>query len=106
MDVADSKDADAPKPVFRILTDLENSERAQDEQQQQQQQQATPVVQHYVSFAKDLSNAPNNYPDVAVVTKTLPPKVPSAETDPFLATLKDIKIDIDEMKVVAQAKDS
>ncbi|XP_050090556.1 mucin-5AC-like [Anopheles aquasalis] len=109
VDVADSKDADAPKPVFRILTDLENSERAQDEQQQQQQQlkqQPTPVVQHYVSFAKDLSNAPNNHPDVAVVTKTLPPKVPSTETDPFLATLKDIKIDIDEMKVVVQAKDS
>uniref|UniRef100_A0A2M4BF76 Putative mucin-5ac n=1 Tax=Anopheles marajoara TaxID=58244 RepID=A0A2M4BF76_9DIPT len=117
VDVADSKDADAPKPVFRILTDLENSERAQDEQQQQQQekqqqqqqqkqQQPTPVVQYYVSFAKDLSNAPNNHPDVAVVTKTVAPKVSSTETDPFLATLKDIKIDIDEMKVVVQAKDS
>uniref|UniRef100_A0A2M3YYG0 Putative mucin-5ac n=1 Tax=Anopheles braziliensis TaxID=58242 RepID=A0A2M3YYG0_9DIPT len=110
VDVADSKDADAPKPVFRILTDLENSERAQDEQQQQQkqqkQQQPTPATQHYVSFAKDLSNAPNNHPDVAVVTKTVQPKGPTTETDPFLATLKDIKIDIDEMKVVVQAKDS
>uniref|UniRef100_A0A2M4A0U9 Putative proteoglycan 4 n=1 Tax=Anopheles triannulatus TaxID=58253 RepID=A0A2M4A0U9_9DIPT len=104
VDVADSNDADAPKPVFRILTDLENSEREQD--QQQQQQQHTPVVQQYVSFAKDLSNAPNKHPDVAVVKKTLPPKESTTETDPFLATLKDIKIDIDEMKVVVQAKNS
>uniref|UniRef100_A0A182MY82 WH2 domain-containing protein n=1 Tax=Anopheles dirus TaxID=7168 RepID=A0A182MY82_9DIPT len=92
VDVPDTK-TDTVKPVFRILTDLERMEQQQEEQTNQRQ---------YVSFAKDLSNAPNNHPDVAVVTKTV---APSAPVDPFLTTLKDIKIDIGEMKVV-NAKNS
>ncbi|XP_058066572.1 proteoglycan 4-like [Anopheles bellator] len=86
-DVPDSKTDGASKPVFRILTDLEKLEQEADPPRQQQ----------YVSFAKDLSKAPNNYPDVVVVTKTVTSPAPA---DPFLATLKDIKIDIGEMKVV------
>uniref|UniRef100_A0A182Q534 WH2 domain-containing protein n=1 Tax=Anopheles farauti TaxID=69004 RepID=A0A182Q534_9DIPT len=106
VDVSDTK-VDAVKPVFRILTDLEKMEQQQQEEEQQQQQQqqtnqqaatrTQPSQQQYVSFAKDLSNAPNNHPDVAVVKKTVPASAPA---DPFLSTLKDIKIDIGEMKVV------
>ncbi|XP_052872891.1 proteoglycan 4-like [Anopheles cruzii] len=99
-DVPDSKTDGAVKPVFRILTDLEKFEQEQDPPQQQQ----PPNGQQYVSFAKDLSKAPNNYPDVVIVTKTVP-NTSQAPVDPFLATLKDIKIDIGEMKVV-NAKDS
>ncbi|XP_052902562.1 mucin-12-like [Anopheles moucheti] len=93
------------KPVFRILTDLEKMEQQDDNsrQPQQQQQQTSQVVasqpqQTYVSFAKDLSNAPNNHPDLVAVTK--PSTSSNAPTDPFLANLKDIKIDISEMKIV------
>uniref|UniRef100_A0A182WEB1 WH2 domain-containing protein n=1 Tax=Anopheles minimus TaxID=112268 RepID=A0A182WEB1_9DIPT len=105
VDVSDMKD-DYVKPVFRILTDLEKMEQQDDvnsRRQQQQQQQASQVAsnppqQTYVSFAKDLSSAPNNHPDVVVVTK--PSNSTTAPTDPFLANLKDIKIDISEMKIV------
>uniref|UniRef100_A0A182YA90 Uncharacterized protein n=1 Tax=Anopheles stephensi TaxID=30069 RepID=A0A182YA90_ANOST len=91
------------KPVFRILTDLERMEQQQDDNGHQRPGQSAQVAanapqQPYVSFAKDLSNAPNNHPDVIVVTK--PSTSTSAPTDPFLANLKDIKIDIGEMKIV------
>ncbi|XP_053659903.1 mucin-12-like [Anopheles marshallii] len=92
------------KPVFRILTDLEKMEQQDDNsRRQQQQQQASQVVasqpqQTYVSFAKDLSNAPNNHPDLVAVTK--PSTSSNVPSDPFLANLKDIKIDISEMKIV------
>ncbi|KFB51172.1 AGAP010641-PA-like protein [Anopheles sinensis] len=98
VDVPDSR-SDTVKPVFRILTDLEQAESEQD----QREQRSAGGQQQYVSFAKDLSNAPNNHPDVAVVTKTV--IKPSEPSDPFLATLKDIKIDIGEMKIV-NAKDA
>uniref|UniRef100_A0A182PBW5 WH2 domain-containing protein n=1 Tax=Anopheles epiroticus TaxID=199890 RepID=A0A182PBW5_9DIPT len=109
VDVADSKNSDSAKPVFRILTDLEKMEQQADGNDHQQQ--ANPSVmtgptpqqqpQSFVSFAKDLSNAPNNHPDVVVVTKTVPSAAP---TDPFLANLKDIKIDISEMKIILQLR--
>ncbi|XP_053679199.1 mucin-12-like [Anopheles nili] len=103
VDVSDSK-SDTIKPVFRILTDLERMEQEQEQQQQGNRRPSQVAVsdnqqqQQYVSFAKDLANAPNNHPDMVVVTKT----IPNSETslDPFLTNLKDIKIDIDEMKVV------
>lgn len=101
MDVPDAK-GESVKPVFRILTDLEKMEQ-QDDSNHQRTGQAGQVVtsapqQSYVSFARDLSNAPNNHPDVIVVTK--PSTSTSAPTDPFLENLKDIKIDIGEMKIV------
>uniref|UniRef100_A0A182V248 WH2 domain-containing protein n=1 Tax=Anopheles merus TaxID=30066 RepID=A0A182V248_ANOME len=99
VDVADSK-TDSAKPVFRILTDLEKMEQQADEGNQTVV--TGPSQQAYVSFAKDLANAPNNHPDVVVVTKT---SSSTAPTDPFLANLKDIKIDISEMKIV-NAKNS
>uniref|UniRef100_A0A182JUB3 WH2 domain-containing protein n=1 Tax=Anopheles christyi TaxID=43041 RepID=A0A182JUB3_9DIPT len=96
VDVADSK-SDSTKPVFRILTDLERMEQQADDNNR------TVVTgqpqQPYVSFAKDLSNAPNNHPDVIVVTKTSASSS-TGPTDPFLSNLKDIKIDISEMKIV------
>uniref|UniRef100_A0A182TTN1 WH2 domain-containing protein n=1 Tax=Anopheles melas TaxID=34690 RepID=A0A182TTN1_9DIPT len=94
VDVADSK-TDSAKPVFRILTDLEKMEQQADEGNQTVV--TGPSQQAYVSFAKDLANAPNNHPDVVVVTKT---SSSTAPTNPFLANLKDIKIDISEMKIV------
>uniref|UniRef100_A0A182ILN4 Uncharacterized protein n=1 Tax=Anopheles atroparvus TaxID=41427 RepID=A0A182ILN4_ANOAO len=104
VDVPDSR-ADTVKPVFRILTDLEKMETEQEQREQGNTQRSANggQQQQYVSFAKDLSNAPNNHPDVAVVTKTI--VKPSASNDPFLSTLKDIKIDIGEMKIV-NAKDA
>ncbi|XP_058127461.1 mucin-2-like [Anopheles ziemanni] len=105
VDVPDSR-SDTVKPVFRILTDLEKIESEQDQREQaagHEQQRPAGGQQQYVSFAKDLSNAPNNHPDVAVVTKTV--IKPSAPSDPFLETLKDIKINIGEMKIV-NAKDA
>uniref|UniRef100_A0A182MDV4 WH2 domain-containing protein n=1 Tax=Anopheles culicifacies TaxID=139723 RepID=A0A182MDV4_9DIPT len=104
VDVPNSKN-DNVKPVFRILTDLEKMEqqddvnsRRQPQQQQPSQVVTSPPQQTYVSFAKDLSSAPNNHPDVVVVTKVS--NTTTAPTDPFLANLKDIKIDISEMKIV------
>uniref|UniRef100_A0A182RLY1 WH2 domain-containing protein n=1 Tax=Anopheles funestus TaxID=62324 RepID=A0A182RLY1_ANOFN len=103
VDVPDMK-GEYVKPVFRILTDLEKTEQQDDINRQQQQQQTGQAVasaqpqQAYVSFAKDLSNAPNNHPDVVVVTK--PSTSSNVSTDPFLTNLKDIKIDISEMKIV------
>ncbi|XP_050067064.1 probable serine/threonine-protein kinase nek3 [Anopheles maculipalpis] len=105
VDVPDAK-GESVKPVFRILTDLEKMEQQDDSSYRTGQ--AGQVVtnappQSYVSFARDLSNAPNNHPDVIVVTK--PGASTNAPADPFLSNLKDIKIDIGEMKIV-NAKNS
>ncbi|KXJ80218.1 hypothetical protein RP20_CCG026169 [Aedes albopictus] len=95
-----------PKPVFRILSNLEQSERAETEQKYNTlPRQHTkrdppvpdtpgvePVLISHVSFAKELSNAPNNYPDVVMKTTT----VGVVKQDLFLdsTNLRDIKIDI------------
>lgn len=102
MDEADAR-GESVKPVFRILTDLEKMEQQDDSNHRSGQAggkvvTSAPHQQPYVSFARDLSNAPNNHPDVIVVTK--PSTSTSAPKDPFLTNLKDIKIDIGEMKIV------
>ncbi|XP_055533882.1 mucin-2-like [Wyeomyia smithii] len=97
------------KPVFRILTALEQAERSDavvksdGNQQPTQQQPSTtvkadvpgtePVLTSYVSFAKDLANAPNNYPDKVTTKSTT-----TVKQDLFFdnMNLRDIKIDIVE----------
>lgn len=97
-----------PKPVFRILSNLEQAERMEAGQQQQVplKQQAKkeppkaddpgeePVLTSYVSFSKELANAPNNYPDVVTKHTT----VGVVKQDLFFdnTNLRDIKIDIIE----------
>ncbi|XP_053685410.1 proteoglycan 4-like [Sabethes cyaneus] len=98
------------KPVFRILTALEKAEQStalpepvKEKQPQQQQQQrpavkadapgTEPVLTSYVSFAKDLANAPNNYPDTVTKKSTT-----TVKQDLFYDSmnLRDIKFDIVE----------
>lgn len=97
-----------PKPVFRILSNLEQSERVEAEREnktlprQQPKREPPkadepgeePVLTSYVSFAKELANAPNNYPDVVTKHTT----VGVVKQDLFFdnTNLRDIKIDIIE----------
>lgn len=97
-----------PKPVFRILSNLEQAERMEAGQEQKvplKQQAKTeppkadepgeaPVLTSYVSFSKELANAPNNYPDVVTKHTT----VGVVKQDLFFdnTNLRDIKIDIIE----------
>lgn len=97
-----------PKPVFRILSNLEQSESMEAAQEQKvplKQQPKTeppkadepgeePILTSYVSFSKELANAPNNYPDVVTKTTT----VGVVKQDLFFdnTNLRDIKIDIIE----------
>lgn len=111
----DSVHPTEPKPVFRILSNLEQSERVEAERKYSTlPRQHTkrdppkpddpgmePVLISHVSFAKELSNAPNNYPDVVTKTTT----VGIVKQDLFLdnTNLRDIKIDIvggGQLKVV------
>lgn len=87
------------KPVFRILTELEQAEQRQEKQKiipkpRADSPGAEPVLNSYVSFAKELANAPNNYPDT-VTKKTI---VGTLQDDLFYGNtnLRDIKIDIIE----------
>lgn len=93
----------ASKPVFRILTELEQAEQRQHHKEQQQKTSprpradspgAEPILNSYVSFAKELANAPNNYPDTITKTTT----VGTVQEDLFYGStnLRDIKIDIVE----------
>lgn len=100
----------ASKPVFRILTELEQAEQRQQQVQQKTSPRpkadspgAEPVLNSYVSFAKELANAPNNYPDTVTKTTT----VGTVQEDLFFGStnLRDIKIDIVEngqLKVVSK----
>lgn len=98
-----------PKPVFRILTSLEQAERMETGQERKVglNQKATspqppradepgeePVLTSYLSFSKELSNAPNNYPDVVTKHKA----VGVVKQDLFFdnTNLRNIKIDIIE----------
>lgn len=106
-----------PKPVFRILSNLEQSERVEAEQENKtlprlsakrdppkpDEPGVEPILTSFVSFAKELGNAPNNYPDL-VTKKTT---VGVVKQDLFLdnTNLRDIKIDIVEggqLKVVSK----
>uniref|UniRef100_A0A1Q3FKJ0 WH2 domain-containing protein n=1 Tax=Culex tarsalis TaxID=7177 RepID=A0A1Q3FKJ0_CULTA len=83
------------KPVFRILTELEQAEQRQEKAKPRADSPgAEPVLNSYVSFAKELANAPNNYPDT-VTKKTT---VGTLQEDLFYGktNLRDIKIDIVE----------
>ncbi|XP_055630663.1 uncharacterized protein LOC129771243 [Toxorhynchites rutilus septentrionalis] len=107
-----AKSSDSPysspvtKPVFRILTDLEQAEQREAEREQLgAAQNGQPcdgsADKSYVSFAKELANAPNNYPDTAVKTST----VGVTKKGLFFENInmRDIKIDIVEngqLKVV------
>ncbi|KAL9702048.1 hypothetical protein quinque_005566 [Culex quinquefasciatus] len=89
----------ASKPVFRILTDLEQAEQRQEKEKIPSRPRADspgaePVLNSYVSFAKELANAPNNYPDTVTKTTT----VGTLQEDLFYGNtnLRDIKIDIVE----------
>lgn len=103
------------KPVFRILSNLEQSERVEAEREyntlprmhtktaprKPDEPGVEPVLISHVSFAKELSNSPNNYPDVVTKHTT----VGVVKQDLFLdsTNLRDIKIDIVEggqLKVV------
>lgn len=90
-----------PKPVFRILTELEQAEQRQQQENYKTSPRpradspgAEPVLNSYVSFAKELANAPNNYPDTVTKTTT----VGTVQEDLFYGStnLRDIKIDIVE----------
>ncbi|XP_055599095.1 proteoglycan 4-like [Uranotaenia lowii] len=98
------------KPVFRILTDLEAAERqepvvrsngtipAVNERKlsapKADQPGAEPILTSFVSFSKEMSKAPNNYPDT-VRTKTT---VGVRKEDLFMGNtnLRDVKFDIVE----------
>lgn len=84
------------KPVFRILTELEQSEQQQDKKALPRADSpgAEPILNSYVSFAKELANAPNNYPDTVMKTTT----VGTVREDLFYenTNLRNIKIDIVE----------
>ncbi|XP_065083094.1 uncharacterized protein LOC135705336 [Ochlerotatus camptorhynchus] len=97
-----------PKPVFRILSNLEQAEsmEAAQEQKVPLKQQAKkqppkaddpgeePILTSYVSFSKELANAPNNYPEVVTKHTT----IGVVKQDLFFdnTNLRDIKIDIIE----------
>ncbi|XP_062559814.1 uncharacterized protein LOC134224472 [Armigeres subalbatus] len=97
-----------PKPVFRILSNLEQSERVEADREAKtlprqspkkvppkaDEPGVEPVLTSYVSFAKELANAPNNYPDTVTKHTT----VGVLKQDLFFdnTNLRDIKIDIIE----------
>ncbi|XP_058829651.1 immunoglobulin A1 protease autotransporter-like [Topomyia yanbarensis] len=103
--------AQESKPVFKILTNLEQAERREEaeaksvggKQQHVTREKSTangdsagaePILTSYVSFAKDLANAPNNHPDTVKKTTT----VGTVKQDLFFdnMNLRDVKFDIVE----------
>ncbi|XP_058459665.1 mucin-2-like isoform X2 [Malaya genurostris] len=103
--IASPNEHQESKPVFKILTNLEQTERREETAAKSvagKQQNpingdsagAEPVLTSYVSFAKDLGNAANNFPDTAKKTTT----VGVVKQDLFYENrnLRNVKFDIVE----------